>query len=129
MDKRLLSLLAVFFLAFGAFSISVFLATSKNIVAQPQQKAKNLLCIPSTIHAKVNSSVSVTCFARTEDGKAVPKTECCFKFSNNPNSSQCSQTDALGKTATQFTSETTGVVQITCQSGPIQSFTSVEFTP
>lgn len=114
MDNKLVVLVLVFFLAIGAFSLTLFTSSSAR-----QIKAANRvpvqaqsLCFASPLSIKQGTNATVTCVARDKDTNAVAGARCCFAATSGTLAQECGQTDSNGIFQTLLTA--TSDSSVTC---------------
>jgi hypothetical protein len=118
MDKTLLSLLLVFFLAFTIFtSIIIFgkpLAQYTRASQDTTVSAQSSLIFawPLNVEANGQSISTITVFARTNTGKSIPDKQVRLTTSIGAVKQPETTTDSEGKALFQLTSSTAGLAEI-----------------
>ncbi|MFS8158617.1 MAG: hypothetical protein ACMG6E_00115 [Candidatus Roizmanbacteria bacterium] len=98
MDNKLVVLVLVFFLAIGAFSLTLFTSNSARQIRAVNRTAvrQNSLCFASPLSVKAGQNTTITCVARDEKTNAVPGTQCCLSSTGGSLAQNCGQTDSNG---------------------------------
>ena len=134
MDPKLIGLVAIFFLLFGFFAVSIFLDSApvpiRATKSQPPDSTQSILLV-FPLSQKIGESVTVNCVARDSEGGAIANAGCTVTTSCGSISPSTTQTNANGIATFTLTSDAPCVANLSATIGDVmvQRKISVEFTP
>ncbi|MBI2051969.1 Ig-like domain-containing protein [Candidatus Roizmanbacteria bacterium] len=129
MDKKLLGLMSVFFLAFLLFTtVLVFRNPIQNVIraektTQPSGANSLIFAWPLTTNANGQSEVKIDVFVRNGENKPLQNRQVSVASTLGTIKAESAQSDQAGKTTFLLTSDAPGIAEITAT---IDNSTAIE---